>query len=178
MRGSWGGYELIWDGTAALFGKPHRRRTFDKGELRLLLLSLIAESPRHGYDLIREIESRTGGAYSPSPSGVYPTLTLLEEEGLIAAQPSEGAKKLFSVTEEGRRLLSERAGKVAALLAQVGELGERRSRSEGGPIHRAMTNLRVVLHERYGRGDITPEVLHQIAETIDEASRRIERLQA
>src|SRR5690606_33985152 len=78
-----------------------RRRMFDGGELRLVLLKLIADEPRHGYDLIRRIEELTGGAYAPSPGVIYPTLTLLDEMGQIAAQQSDGAKKLFAITPEG-----------------------------------------------------------------------------
>src|ERR1700741_3032027 len=94
-RHGWGD----WTGTGG--GTRGRRRMFDGGELRLVLLKLISEQPRHGYDLIREIEERTGGAYAPSPGVVYPTLTLLEDMGLIDEEKSEGARKLFSITKLG-----------------------------------------------------------------------------
>ncbi len=71
------------------------RRMFDGSELRLVLLKLIEEQPRHGYDLIRDIEERTGGAYAPSPGVIYPTLTMLDDMGMIEEQKSEGAKKLY-----------------------------------------------------------------------------------
>ena len=73
-----------------------RRRVFDSGELRLVLLKLISDQPRHGYDLIRAIEELTGGAYAPSPGVVYPTLTLLQDMGHIDEQKSEGARKAFA----------------------------------------------------------------------------------
>ena len=71
---------------------------FEGGELRLVILLLLESEPRHGYDIIREIETRTGGAYAPSPGIVYPTLTLLEELGQVAVQATEGAKKLYAIT--------------------------------------------------------------------------------
>src|SRR3546814_9316383 len=73
---------------------------FDCGELRLVLLKLIADEPRHGYDLIRQVEELTSGAYAPSPGVIYPTLTLLDDMGQIAVQQSEGARKLFAVRSE------------------------------------------------------------------------------
>ncbi len=78
-----------------------RRRVFDSGELRLVLLKLIEEMPRHGYDLIREIEERTNGAYAPSPGVVYPTLTLLQDMDLVEEEKSEGARKRFAITQAG-----------------------------------------------------------------------------
>jgi DNA-binding PadR family transcriptional regulator len=90
-----------------------RRRVFDGGELRLVLLRLIGDEPRHGYDLIRAIEERTGGAYAPSPGVVYPTLTMLGDMGQIVEQPDASARKIFAVTEEGTRLLDEKAAEIA-----------------------------------------------------------------
>jgi DNA-binding PadR family transcriptional regulator len=82
------------------------RRFFAHGDLRLVILRLIAEKPRHGYEIIKEIEERVGGAYSPSPGVIYPTLTLLEEVGYVDVTPGEGARKLHTITEAGRSFLS------------------------------------------------------------------------
>ena len=111
MRGGFGhrgfGHRRGRDGEGR--GGPRGRRMFDGGELRLVLLKLIADEPRHGYDLIRQVEELTGGAYAPSPGIVYPTLTLLDDMGLIEAQQAEGAKKLFAVTDAGTAHLAENA---------------------------------------------------------------------
>ena len=85
--------------------RGRRGRMFESGQLRLVLLKLIADEPRHGYDLIRAIEELTGGEYAPSPGVIYPTLTLLQDMGLIEEAPGEGARKPFQVTEEGRKHL-------------------------------------------------------------------------
>jgi DNA-binding PadR family transcriptional regulator len=152
-----------------------RRRMFDGGELRLVLLKLIADEPRHGYDLIRAIEEMTGGAYAPSPGVVYPTLTLLGEMGLIEEQASEGAKKRFGATEAGRAHLSEQAELVELLIARLTAVGEHRNRSDHRPVRRAMGNLRLVLKGRLMDG-LEADKLHEIAAIIDDAAQRIERL--
>ena len=152
------------------------RRMFDGGELRLVLLKLIADQPRHGYDLIREVEAMTAGAYAPSPGVVYPTLTLLDEMDLIAEQQSEGAKKLFASTEAGRQHLEERADEVAALMARLADAGQRRERTDGAPIRRAMGNLRHVLQERLGREGADADMMHDVAAILDETAQKIERL--
>ena len=178
--GSWsrGPFTMHW----AMHGDPRegqgggRRRMFDGGELRLVLLRLIADQPRHGYDLIREIELRTGGAYAPSPGVVYPTLTLLADMGLIEERASEGAKKLFAVTPAGEAELADKTEEVAALMSRIADLGAHRQRTSGGPVRRAMGNLRAALGERLQADDADAELLHKIADILDEAARRIERL--
>ena len=101
-----------------------RRRMFDSGELRLVLLKLIADQPRHGYDLIRAIEELTHGEYAPSPGVVYPTLTMLLDMGLIEEAAAEGARKAFAVTAEGEAHLAERAEEVEALFERLDGGGE------------------------------------------------------
>ncbi|MBX9859448.1 MAG: PadR family transcriptional regulator [Sphingomonas sp.] len=177
-RGSrrWGGFEVSWEAGPDTVGARVRRRVFDGGELRLVLLKLIADQPRHGYDLIREIEELTAGAYAPSPGIVYPTLTLLDDMGLIEEQQSEGAKKQFAATEAGRAHLAERAEEVAALIARLTELGSERTRTESASVRRAMANLRHVLMHQLRAGDVPTEKLHAIVALIDEAAQKIERL--
>ena len=153
-----------------------QRRMFDGGELRLVLLKLIADQPRHGYDLIREIEALTGGAYAPSPGVVYPTLTLLDEMGQIEEQRSDGAKKRFAATQAGRDELAAKQAEVDALIARLTELGAHRQRSDRGPVRRAMGNLGQAIANRVGRGDFSDDTLHDIAALIDEVAQKIERL--
>ena len=152
-----------------------RRRMFDGGELRLVLLKLIADKPRHGYDLIRAIEERTGGAYAPSPGIVYPTLTMLSEMGLIDEQSAEGARKQFAITPEGTAHLAEREAEVTAMLARLDALGAMRERTDAVPIRRALHNLRSVLQIRLGEG-LDKDRMHDAAALIDEAAQKIERL--
>jgi DNA-binding PadR family transcriptional regulator len=165
----------IEDGPGFGRGGGGRRRMFDGGELRLVLLKLIAEKPRHGYDLIRAIEQRTGGAYAPSPGIVYPTLTMLSEMGLIEEQLAEGARKLFAITPEGTSHLAEHDAEVVAMLARLDALSAMRERTDAVPIRRALHNLRSVLHSRLGEG-LDRERMHDAAALIDEVAQKIERL--
>ncbi|MFY9626646.1 MAG: PadR family transcriptional regulator [Methylocystis sp.] len=148
---------------------------FEGGELRLVLLLLIESEPRHGYDLIREIETRTGGVYSPSPGIVYPTLTLLEELAQIEARASEGAKKLYAITEAGLAQLAANRGDAEAALSRLDQLRQRSEIMDAGPVFRAMSNLKAVLHQRLS-GAPDKQVLFSVADIIDEAARKIERL--
>jgi DNA-binding PadR family transcriptional regulator len=157
-------------------GGGGRRRMFDGGELKLVLLKLIADAPRHGYDLIREIEALTGGSYAPSPGVVYPTLSMLDEMNLIGEQQSDGSKKRFAATEEGRALLAEQSDVVEALFARLSALNAETERTDNASVRRAVGNLRQVLQHRLMRGDLADDTLHQIVGLIDEVAQKIERL--
>jgi len=155
-----------------------RRRMFDGGELRLVLLALLENQPRHGYDLIREIEERTGGSYAPSPGVVYPTLTMLDEMGHIDEVKEEGSRKRFAITDAGRQQLTEKREEVDALLARLSALGEEEGRSGGGaPIRRAMMGLGMALRDTLSAGRDNADLVHEVAAIIDEAARKIERLE-
>jgi DNA-binding PadR family transcriptional regulator len=150
-----------------------RRGLYDSEELRLVLLSLIAEQPRHGYDLIREIEERTGGEYAPSPGMVYPTLTMLQDMGLIVESDAAGTRKVYAATLEGTQHLAEKKDDVAALLARIEEL-KSTQRGDRAPVRRAMRNLHAALAEKVARSD-NDELMHKIAALLDEATQKIER---
>jgi DNA-binding PadR family transcriptional regulator len=98
-------------------------RMLAQGDLRLIALALIAEQPRHGYEIIKVLEEKTGGWYAPSPGIVYPTLTYLEEAGYVTAQ-ADGAKKLYTVTEEGRSYLDDNRDFVDAVLERFKAVGD------------------------------------------------------
>jgi DNA-binding PadR family transcriptional regulator len=152
-----------------------RRRMFEGGELRLVMLLMMEAEPRHGYDLIREIETRTGGAYAPSPGIVYPTLTLLEELGQVEARAAEGAKKLYAITLAGSEHLNAHRAEAEAALARLDALGRKDEALEQGPVYRAISNLKAVLRQRF-TGPVSRELQLAVADEIDEAARKIERL--
>ena len=153
-----------------------RRRMFDSGELRLVLLRLIADQPRHGYDLIRAIEELTHGSYAPSPGVVYPTLTMLQDMGLIRETEAEGSRKVFAATPEGQAELAAKAEEVDALLGRLEGVGDTKRKAGGAPIKRAVGNLLSALWHRVTREDIDEATLHDIAAILDEAAQKIERL--
>ena len=103
------------------------RRMLAQGDLRLIALALIAEAPRHGYEIIKQLEEKTADWYSPSPGIVYPTLTYLEEAGYVTAS-TEGSKKLYTITEEGSAYLKSNREIVDAVLDRLTALGERVNR--------------------------------------------------
>lgn len=154
-----------------------RKRQFDQAELQMLLLALIADAPRHGYDLIREIEALSGGEYAPSPGVVYPALTYMEESGLIAVAGDEGTRKSYQATEEGRRQAEADAEKAASLKARLAALAEARDRVDPAPVRRAMHALKTSVFDRLSREGADREMVLQIADAIDEATRKIERIE-
>ena len=176
-QGSWGPFQFDFGDEGASWGRRGRRsrRMFESGELRLVLLKLIADEPRHGYDLIRAIEELTGGEYAPSPGVVYPTLTLLQDMGRIEEAPGEGPRKPFQATDEGRSHLAEREEEVEALLERLRELAPNERHSAGPAIGRAVKNLMTALSHRISRDGLDDEVLHEIAAILDEAAQKIER---
>ncbi|NNE49191.1 MAG: PadR family transcriptional regulator [Altererythrobacter sp.] len=165
-----------------------RGRMFGTGELRLALLALINEEPRHGYELIKAIEEMTGGAYAPSPGAVYPTLQMLEEEGQIkqskpkkkgkAADEETSGKKPFEVTTSGAAELEDRSDEVDELMGRINEHGDRAEKvKEKSPdLFRAMGNLASVLKNRARAGKLDKDTVDQIVDIIDEVAKRIERM--
>jgi|HubBroStandDraft_6_1064221.scaffolds.fasta_scaffold556220_1 DNA-binding PadR family transcriptional regulator len=161
-------------------GRQGRRgslgRFFAHGDLRLVILHLIAEKPRHGYEIIKAIEEQVAGAYSPSPGVIYPTLTLLEELGYVTVTTGDGLKKLHEITAEGRAFLDANHRAVDALLARMAET----SRAHGGgtapQILRATENLKLALRLRLSRGPLSEEQINAVAAAIDAAATGVEQI--
>ena len=175
-RGNWGPFSFDF-GDEGWSGRGRRaRRMFESGELRLLLLKLISEQPRHGYDLIRAIEALTGGRYAPSPGVVYPTLTMLEEMGFIEQAPGEGARKPYQITDAGTDHLDENEEEADELLRRLKALSPSYSPEGSSPIWRAMRNLGMAIRHRVQHGEITDETKFELAALIDELAQKIERL--
>lgn len=174
-HGPHGGHGRGRGGPGGRGGDGRRKRVFGGLELALVLLHLISPQPRHGYDLIREIDSRTGGAYAPSPGIVYPTLASMEEAGLVQAIASDDAKRLFGITDAGSAHLAERQDALAAALAKLDGVRATASQVDAGPVSRAMQNLSVVLEQRLAATQ-EKQALFDIADLIDDLARRIERM--
>ena len=154
--------------------RSSRRRLFAHGDLRLLALHLIGARPRHGYEIIKEIEDRVAGTYSPSPGVIYPTLTMLEELGHATVAESEG-KKLYTITAEGTAYLDANKSAVDQAMAHMQSV---KSAHGGGPapeILRARVNLKMELRLREARGPLTEQQVRDIAAALDAAAVAIER---
>jgi DNA-binding PadR family transcriptional regulator len=180
--GDWGPFHFDFGGDGGRgWGRggrryPGRKRMFESGELRLVLLRLIADEPRHGYDCIRAIEEMTGGEYAPSPGVVYPTLTMLEEMGLIEEQKSKDSKKVFAATDEGRAHLEENSDQVEGLMERLSDMRPDERANAGPAIGRAVKNLMTAMTHRISSEGFDEELFHEIAAILDDAAQRIERI--
>lgn len=156
----------------------HRRggrrggRLFDYGELRLLVLAMIGENPRHGYELIKVIEERFGGSYSPSPGVIYPTLSWLEDIGYAAVDAEAGGRKCYSITPEGEAFLVANRGAADELLARVGPSVPE---APPAPVVRAMENLKLALRLRLEGRPVDQATAETIAAAIDAAALEVEK---
>ena len=146
-------------------------RVFAPGDLKLLLLALIAEQPCHGYDLIRQIETMFDGAYSPSPGVIYPTLTFLEESEMIQGD-AEGGKKRYCVTDQGRQSLSDQAIALDGVRMRI-DVSKRSLRGHDRPaeIHEAVHNLRHALQMHHGRW--SPAEIVRVRELLNNTAKAI-----
>ena len=147
-------------------------RFFGAGDLRYVILQLIAEKPSHGYEIIKSIQERLGGVYAPSPGVVYPMLTMLEEMG-HATVVTEGARKLYTITEEGSKALAENKALVEALFARMDQVRGEQGGDRAQQIERAIANFRMALQMK--KGPLTEEQIHAITDIIDAAAKQIER---
>lgn len=159
-------------------GRPHRgrggKRMFDYGELRLLILAMILQRPFHGYELMKAIEQRLGGNYTPSPGVIYPTLAWLDDMGYASIELEEGGRKLYHVTEQGRAFIDANRSLVEELLTRAVP-GERGHDEVPDAIIRAMENLKLALRLRLRKGPPDEATTGDIANILDEAARAIER---
>lgn len=156
-------------------GGPHRHgRPLGQGDLRWLVLDLIAAQPRHGYEIIKAIEEAFNGNYTPSPGVIYPTLTLLEETGLISGE-SHGSKKLYSLTEEGRAEIAAHSADIQAVRDRLAQARARFGAAPPPELYRAMDNLRAALRVRLAKGELSAEAVQAITAAIDRAAAEVER---
>ena len=152
-----------------------RERMFDAGEIRLVILRLLSSEPSYGYQLIKTMEARLGGGYTPSAGVVYPTLTMLEEEGLIAASETSG-KKVYSVTEEGLKYLEANKERVGQLFERLEETGRGFRRGRSPELMKAFMDLRGAVTSKVWRRNATPEQIKKVAEAIHAAAKAIDEL--
>jgi DNA-binding PadR family transcriptional regulator len=164
-----------WRGRGGGFG-GREGRMFDGGELRLVILALVAEKPRYGYEIIKELGERVGGDYSPSPGVVYPTLTMLEEMGYASASQDQAGRKLYTLTPEGEKALAESKAQVDAIFERFNERDEALGARGMGSVFRAMMNLRAATRLRVRGRATNAEQIQAIVDALDEAAKKIERI--
>jgi DNA-binding PadR family transcriptional regulator len=180
--GAWGGHGDRWgrgergEGFGGRGGRGGAARVFENGDLRFLFLDLIQEKPRYGYEIIKAIEEKVGGGYSPSPGVVYPTLTLLEEMGHTEVSVGEGGKKLYTLTESGAAFLNENRLVLAAIKERLDKISAVRGWMPPASVVRAMENLKMALRLRLRGGTLTEEQARAIAQALDQAAQAIEQV--
>lgn len=157
-------------------------RKLDAIDIQLVILALLAEQPAHGYELIKTLEERSGGFYTPSPGVIYPALTYLHEIGYSSVE-QQGTRKLYSITPEGKTHLEENRANAEAILAALERVGGRMEQvreafagvgdSDGGAsdeVHRARHALKHALRRKHG---CDPEEAKRIAKILDRAAAEI-----
>jgi DNA-binding PadR family transcriptional regulator len=149
-------------------------RFLEHGDLRFVILALVAEKPSHGYELIRGLEERTGGAYRPSPGVIYPTLSLLEDEGFVRQSGGESGRKLYEITPAGQDALAGNRASVDAVFERMGEAAASSAMSSA-KVLRAMENLKTALRLRLSQGPISEAQIEAVAAAIDRAASEVER---
>lgn len=153
-----------------------RRRRFGSEALKYLVLHLLCAEPRHGYDLIKAIESLSAGLYSPSPGMIYPLLTLLADQGLIAELAGAQSRRRYAITAAGTAALAEAKAEVKDVLERLAELAGAARDDDSQPLRRALRNLKAATGERMAADGSGRETALAIAAILDEATQKIERL--
>ena len=151
-------------------------RLFDAGDLKLVILKLLSEEPSYGYQLMKKMEERLAGGYTPSAGVIYPTLTLLEEEGLASVSTSADNKKVYTLTPAGLAFLEENRERVEELFARLDEARGGFERGRSPEIMKAFINLRGAVMARVFRGNVTAEQIKKITEAINAAAKAIDEL--
>jgi DNA-binding PadR family transcriptional regulator len=177
-RGRWGFEDMfdeLWGGRARRGPRPRGGgRMFGQGDLKFVILRLLAEKPRHGYEIIKELEERSGGTYSPSPGTVYPTLVMLEDMGYARATPEEGGKKIYAITEEGRAHLEAHGDTVDDIFERMARVVEGFFDAPMTEIHGAFRRVGKAAYGTATRNVRDPELLGRIREILERAARDIE----
>lgn len=150
-------------------------RVFEQGDLRLVLLKLIADKPSHGYELIKAVEDSVGGAYSPSPGVVYPTLTLLEDLGYAKVEEAEGGKKRYAITVQGQAFLETQAEALGQVTARMEQAASSVRGREAPQIVRALENLNLALRLKLAAGPLGEAQIQAVAAALDAAAVAVEQ---
>ncbi len=170
-------------GLRGLLGRRHQRwsrgfggrRMLEHGDLRYVILQLLADRPRHGYEIIKAIEDRFGGLYSPSPGVIYPTLTMLEELGHATVSADVSGKKHYALTAAGSQFLAQNRAAADAALGRLDDAGRAYGDGPSPEMRRAVHDLGAAIAARLGRGPMTAEARKRFTEILDQAAAAIER---
>ena len=171
-----GGFAAFCGPMGFAFGTGRRGlgfKVFDRGDLKYMILKLLSKKPMHGYEVMRALEEESCGCYTASAGSVYPTLQMLEDQGYVVCEETEG-KKVYSITDEGREFLEENGDLVNDILDRVSEFTDRFFRTEMKDLTGSFRRLAQVTFERGIRWAETPEELQKMIEILERAIREVE----
>ncbi len=175
--GGWGGFDSFefWGGR-----RPHRgrggSRIFEQGDLKYVILRLLSEKPRHGYEIIKELEDRFGGTYSPSPGTVYPTLTMLEDLGYAKAATDAGGRKVYEITPEGTAYLDEHSTTVDGIFERIARFVDGVLDTPMMEVNNAFRHVGKAAYSRASRNINDRAKLSRIKEILERAAADLEQL--
>lgn len=150
-------------------------RLFAHGDLHLLVLHLIARQPRHGYEIIKQIEILVGGEYTPSPGTIYPALTLLDDQGYVVVSQDERGKKIYTVTVSGAAYLSHHADAVRSMIETMVQVSRHGDHGPSPRIREAVGSLKAALHLRMEQAPLSPEAEERILQIIAQAVQAVQK---
>lgn len=179
-RAKWGWDASFMSGVFGAEGRPRGRwrggRMFEQGDLRYVVLKLLEEKPRHGYEIIKALEERFGGNYAPSPGVVYPTLQLLEDLGYARVVPGVEGKKTYEITDEGRAYLAENRETVDSIFDRISKLVGHFLDEPMTEVHAAFRNVGKATYSRATDAVQNPAVLRQIVDILARAAKEIDAI--
>lgn len=159
-------------------GRGHRGRRrnnmFESGEVKFVILRLLKEKPRHGYDIIKALEERLSGCYSPSAGTVYPTLQLLEDQGYVRVE-EEGGKKVYHITPEGEAFLNENRDAVDDIFDRVRDAVHDFAGGPMGELHHAFARVAGITYKRAWRWGASHPAVPRIVEILKKTADDIEK---
>jgi DNA-binding PadR family transcriptional regulator len=186
--GRWAGRGSRWAAFARAFADefgddgpsrtdgPRRRRRFGAEALRILLLHLLKEEPRHGYELIKTIEGLSAGLYSPSPGMIYPMLNMLADEGLIVELAAEEGRRRYAITDAGRAALDAAEEQLKEALQRLADMAGAMRNDARQPLRAGMHDLRDAVRRRMREGDDEAALAQRIADILKDAADKIGNL--
>jgi DNA-binding PadR family transcriptional regulator len=168
---------MFWGGGGRRRGGPFRGgRMFEQGDLKYVILQLLAEKPRHGYEVIKELEERFAGSYAPSAGTVYPTLSLLEDLGYASVAHEEGGKKVYSITDAGRQYLEQNKGAVDDIFERIAEFGASFLSDAMRDINRSMGAVGRSTYASASSYFRDKEKVAKVREVLERAAREIDEI--
>ena len=179
-RAKWGWDASFMSGFFGAEGRPRGRwrggRMFEQGDLRYVVLRLLEEKPRHGYEIIKALEEKFGGAYAPSPGAVYPTLQLLEDLGYARIASDQEGKKVYEITDAGRAHLAENQATVDSIFDRIGKLVGHFLDEPMTEVHAAFRNVGRAAYGRASGAVHDQALLKKVAEILERAAKEIDEL--